>query len=72
MIFLVLIGVSYRKYATTPKTSIVPVNFNLNATDSPGKIDLRISGRFMTITFFCEYPYNVGTILLNFKEGDNQ
>jgi hypothetical protein len=67
-----VIGVSYRKYATTPKTSIVPVNFNLNAAGSPGKIDFRISGRFMTITFACIYPYNVGNILINFKEGDNQ
>ncbi len=67
-----VIGVSYRKYATTPKTSIVPVNFNLNAAGSPGKIDFRISGRFITITFACVYPYNVGNILINFKEGDNQ
>ena len=67
-----VIGVSYRKYATTPKTSINPVNFNLNPADSPGKIDFRVSGRFMTITFACIYPYNVGNILINFKEGDNQ
>lgn len=66
------IGVSYRKYATTPKTAIDPVNFNLNSADSPGKIDFRVSGRFMTITFACYYPYNVGNILINFKEGDNQ
>jgi hypothetical protein len=66
------IGVSYRKYATTPKTATHPVNFNLNSADSPGKIDFRVSGRFMTITFASEYPYNVGNILINFKEGDNQ
>ena len=69
---ILVIGVSYRKYATTPKTSIDPVNFNLNAAGSPGKIDFRVSGRFMTITFASEYPYNVGNILINFKEGDNQ
>lgn len=69
---ILVIGVSYRKYATTSKTSIDPVNFNLYPNTSLGKIDLRISGRFMTITFASEYPYNVGTILLNFKEGDNQ
>jgi hypothetical protein len=35
-------------------------------------VDLRVSARFMTITFASEYPYNVGNILINYKEGDNQ
>jgi hypothetical protein len=67
-----VIGVSYIKYATTSKTSIEPVNFDLYPANSSGKIDFRVSGRFMTITFACVYPYNVGNILINFKEGDNQ
>lgn len=67
-----VIGVSYKKYASTPKTSITPVTYNLYPPNSPGKIDLRISARFMTVTFACVYPYNVGTILINYKEGSNQ
>lgn len=67
-----VIGVSYKKYASTPRTSIVPVTYNLYPPNSPGKIDLRISARFMTVTFACLYPYNVGTILINYKEGSNQ
>jgi hypothetical protein len=67
-----VIGVSYRKYASTPKTHITPLTYNLYPDNSPGKIDLRISARFMTVTFACEYPYNVGTILINYKEGSNQ
>lgn len=67
-----VIGVSYKKYASTPKTSITPVTYNLYPETSPGKIDLRISARFMTVTFACVYPYNVGTILINYKEGSNQ
>jgi hypothetical protein len=45
---------------------------DLPAQPNLGKIDFRIQGRFMNITFYCEYPYDVGTVLLNFKEGDNQ
>lgn len=67
-----VIGVSYKKYASTPKTAITPLTYNLYPQNSPGKIDLRISARFMTITFACEHPYNVGTILINYKEGSNQ
>ena len=67
-----VIGVSYKKYASTPKTSITPLTYSLFPETSPGKIDLRISARFMTVTFACVYPYNVGTILINYKEGSNQ
>ena len=67
-----VIGVSYKKYASTPKTSINPVTYRLYPDNSPGKLDLRVSARFMTITFACEYPYNAGNILINYKEGDNQ
>lgn len=66
------IGVSYKKYASTPKTSINPITYTLYPNNSPGKLDLRVSARFMTITFACEYPYNAGNILINYKEGDNQ
>lgn len=67
-----VIGVSYKKYASTPITSIAPLTYNLYPETSPGKIDLRLSARFMTVTFACVYPYNVGTILINYKEGSNQ
>lgn len=67
-----VIGVSYKKYASTPKTLITPLTYNLYPETSPGKIDLRISARFMTVTFACVYPYNVGTILINYKEGSGQ
>jgi len=67
-----VIGVGYRKYASTPSTHITPLSYSLFPNTSPGKIDLRISARFMTVTFACVYPYNVGTILINYKEGSNQ
>lgn len=67
-----IIGVSYKKYASTPTTINTPFSYNLYPGTSPGKIDLRISARFMTVTFSCVYPYNVGTILINYKEGSNQ
>jgi hypothetical protein len=67
-----VIGVSYKKYASTPTTSITPLTYSLYPNTSPGKIDLRVSARFMTVTFACVYPYNVGTILINYKEGSNQ
>jgi hypothetical protein len=66
------IGVSYKKYASNNKTSIIPIRFNLNPVNNVGKVDLRVSARFMTITFASEYPYNAGNILINYKEGDNQ
>lgn len=71
----VIITVNYKKYASNNLVPTTPVVFKL--ADLPtqsnlGKIDFRVQGRFMNITFYCEYPYDVGTVLLNFKEGDNQ
>ena len=71
----VIVTVTYKKYASYNLVVSAPVVFKL--ADLPlqpnlGKLDFRIQGRFMNITFYCEYPYDVGTVLLNFKEGDNQ
>lgn len=71
------ITVNYQKYAGTSITRTAPITFNLaNLPDEGelnlGKIDFRVQGRFMNITFSCSYPYDVGTVLLNFKEGDSQ
>lgn len=71
----IIITVTYKKYASYNLVPTAPVVFKL--ADLPvqpnlGKIDFRIQGRFMNITFYCEYPYDVGTVLINFKEGDNQ
>jgi hypothetical protein len=71
------ITVNYQKYAGTSITRSVPIIFNLaNLPDAGnpnlGKIDFRVQGRFMNITFSCAYPYDVGTVLMNFKEGDGQ
>jgi hypothetical protein len=71
----IIITVSYKKYASYNLVTTDPVIFklaDLPAQPNLGKIDFRIQGRFMGITFYCEYPYDVGTVLLNFKEGDNQ
>jgi len=70
-----VITVSYKKYAGTTLINTDPVVFKLaNLPEAPnlGKIDFRVQGRFINITFSCNYPYNVGTILLNFREGDSQ
>ena len=70
-----IITVSYKKYAGTTLISTDPIVFKLaNLPEAPnlGKIDFRVQGRFINITFSCNYPYNVGTVLLNFKEGDSQ
>jgi hypothetical protein len=71
------ITVNYQKYAGTSITRTAPITFNLaNLPDEDepnlGKIDFRVQGRFMNITFSCAYPYDVGTVLMNFKEGDSQ
>lgn len=71
----VIVTVTYKKYASYNLVSTAPVIFKL--ADLPlqpnlGKIDFRVQGRFISIKFSCAYPYDVGTILLNFKEGDNQ
>jgi hypothetical protein len=69
------IRVNYKKYASDNLVTTDVVIFKLaDLPEQPnlGKIDFRIQGRFMNITFYCEYPYDVGTVLLNFKEGDNQ
>ncbi len=72
-----IITINYQKYAGTSITRTAPITFNLaNLPDEGelnlGKIDFRVQGRFMNITFSCSYPYAVGTVLLNFKEGDAQ
>jgi len=71
----IIITVNYKKYAGTSLVSTEPITFKLaDLIDAPnlGKIDFRVQGRFMNIKFSCAYPYDVGTILLNFKEGDSQ
>jgi hypothetical protein len=73
----VQITVNYQKYAMTTGVSTPPLSFllpdlPLQGAPNLGKIDFRIQGRFMNITFSCLYPYDVGNILLEFKEGDNQ
>ena len=70
-----MISVNYKKYAGTALTSSQPVTFklaNLPLAPNLGKIDFRIQGRFINIKFSCDYPYDVGTVLLSFKEGDAQ
>lgn len=70
-----VITVSYKKYAGTTLINTDPIVFKLaNLPEAPnvGKIDFRVQGRFINITFSCNYPYNVGTVLLNFREGDSQ
>jgi hypothetical protein len=70
-----IITVNYKKYAGTTLISTDPIVFKLaNLPEEPnlGKIDFRVQGRFINITFSCNYPYNVGTVLLNFREGDSQ
>jgi hypothetical protein len=71
------ITVNYQKYAGTSITRTAPITFNLanlpgEGNPNLGKIDFRVQGRFMNITFSCSYPYDVGTVLMNFKEGDSQ
>lgn len=71
----IFITVTYKKYASYNLVVTDPVVFKL--ADLPGqpnlgKVDFRVQGRFMNITFSCAYPYDVGTVLLNFKEGDAQ
>ncbi len=73
----VLISVNYKKYAGSTITTTDPVIFKLadlpnQGSPNLGKVDFRVQGRFMNIKFSCEFPYDVGTILLNFKEGDSQ
>jgi hypothetical protein len=71
------ITVTYKKYAGSNPVTTAPLNYlltNLPPFNNPsfGKIDLRVQGRFMYITFSSNYAYDVGTILLSFKEGDGQ
>lgn len=70
-----VITVNCQKYAGSTISSTVPITFklaDLQQAPNLGKIDFRVQGRFMNIKFYCEYPYDVGTVLLNFKEGDSQ
>lgn len=73
----VQISVNYQKYPMTTGVSTPPLDFQLadlplHGLPNLGKIDFRIQGRFMNIKFSCSYPYDVGNILLEFREGDNQ
>ena len=71
----IIVTVTYKKYAGSTIVTSNPIVFklaNLVLTPNLGKMDIRIQGRFMNIKFECAYPYDVGTILLNFKEGDSQ
>jgi hypothetical protein len=73
----VQISVNYQKYPMTTGVSTPPLDFQLadlplHGSPNLGKIDFRIQGRFMNIKFSCSYPYDVGNILLEFREGDNQ
>lgn len=71
------VKVTYKKYAGSETVTTDPITYyltNLPPLNNPsfGKIDMRVQGRFMYITFSSSYAYDVGTILLNFKEGDSQ
>ena len=71
----ITVVVNYRKYAGTRVVNSNPFVFKLaDLPNAPnlGKIDIRVQGRFMNITISCAYPYDVGTVLINFKEGDSQ
>jgi hypothetical protein len=73
----VQISVNYQKYPMTTGVSTPPLDFQLadlplQGAPNLGKIDFRVQGRFMNIKFSCAYPYDVGNILLEFREGDNQ
>jgi hypothetical protein len=69
---LLVVGSSMLKYAGVQKQVIVPLEFDLFMGNNRGKIDMRIQGRFVNITFACVYPYTVGNILINFEIGDGQ
>lgn len=69
---VVNITVNYKKYANENLVSSVPITFRLNNLNNNGKIDTSFSARFMNITFSCEFPYDVGNVLLSFKDGDDQ
>jgi hypothetical protein len=69
---LLVVGAAMLKYAGVPKQTIVPVNFDLYIGNNRGKIDMRVQGRFVNITFACVHPYTVGNILINFEIGDGQ
>ena len=71
----ITVVVNYRKYAGTRVVNSNPFVFKLaDLPNAPnlGKIDMRVQGRFMNITISCAYQYDVGTVLINFKEGDSQ
>jgi hypothetical protein len=68
----IVVTVSYKKYAGSAFVNSLPFTFKLAEVDNLGKIDMRVQGRFMNIKISCAFPYDVGTILLNFKEGDGQ
>ena len=69
---LLVVGSATLKYAGVPKQNIVPIEFNLYAPNNRGKIDMRVQGRFVNLTFACVHPYTVGNILINFEIGDGQ
>lgn len=62
---------STKKYASSFVVNSDAFNYDLG-NGNPGKIDFRIQGRFIQITTVCDYDYIVGTVLINFKEGDAQ
>jgi hypothetical protein len=71
------VTVTYRKYAGSEAVTTAPITYYLTTlpplnNPSFGKIDMRVQGRFMYITFSSSYAYDVGNILFNFKEGDGQ
>lgn len=66
------IGSSMLKYAGVQKQVIVPLEFDLFIDNNRGKIDMRVQGRFVNLTFTCVHPYTVGNILINFEIGDGQ
>jgi hypothetical protein len=69
---LLVIGSAMLKYAGVQKQVIVPLEFDLFMGNNRGKIDMRVQGRFVNVTFACVYPYTVGNILINFEIGDGQ
>lgn len=69
---LLVVGSAMIKYAGVQRQTIVPIDFDLYIGNNRGKIDMRVQGRFVNLTFACVHPYTVGTILINFEIGDGQ